>query len=485
MAVQVTRLPLRLFPDPKRVIARLFRPGDLGRVRGLIRRALAIPEEEAERLLDGLRRNFRTQHPDLRDLLEEHYEEVRRLVSDDIPDPGAIRRRLIGAYFTMEYALESVALFNPSIVPGVDQRGVPPGGVRFLMSLRALGEGHVSSIVFRRGLIDPDGQVSIEPVAPISRPLKAIEPPELLKGEVRRDLQALGAEHGHADAVFARLGERFTPDELCRAIAATRQLQSPTGLFEQVCETLLTLAHANYDLLLPEDIRESEIVIFPRADHEWHGIEDLRLVRFLDDDGSIRYYGTYTAYDGIRVYPQLMEYRGGRIVRNAMIQGRCARNKGMALFPRKIRGRYAMVSRLDNENLFYMESDDVRYWDDARPLQAPAFPWDLVQLGNCGSPIQTDAGWLLLTHGVGPMRQYSIGASLLDLDDPSRVIGRTPEPLLVPSAGERAGYVPNVVYSCGGMVHDGRLILPYALNDTSTAFAAIALDELLASLERT
>ncbi|WP_406697356.1 glycoside hydrolase family 130 protein [Singulisphaera sp. Ch08] len=484
MAVQVARLSLRLFPDPTRVITRLFCPADPDRVRGLVRRVLAIPEEESERLLEGLRRDFRIQHPNLLDLFEEHYREVRRLVPDDLPDPCGVHRSLIGAYFTMEYALESVALFNPSIVPGMDQSGVPPGGVRFLISLRAVGEGHVSSIVFRRGLIGPGGQVDIDPVPSVSRPLKAIEPTKLLKVDFRRELQALGAEHGDVDAVFDSLGERFTTDDLSRAIAATREHLAPTGLFERSCEALLTLAHSSYDLLLPEDLLESEIVIFPQADHEWHGIEDLRLVRFLDDDGTTRYYGTYTAYDGNRVYPQLMEYRGARIVRITMIKGRCARNKGMALFPRKIRGHYAMVSRLDNENLFYMESDDVRYWDDARPLQVPTFPWDLVQIGNCGSPIETEAGWLLLTHGVGPMRRYSIGASLLDLDDPSRVIGQTPEPLLVPSVDERAGYVPNVVYSCGGMIHAGRLILPYALNDSSTAFATIELDELLASLHR-
>jgi predicted GH43/DUF377 family glycosyl hydrolase len=228
----------------------------------------------------------------------------------------------------------------------------------------------------------------------------------------------------------------------------------------------------------------SELVIFPFSENERQGIEDMRLVRFADDDGAPRYFGTYTAYNGSRIFPQLLSYRPDRAIEICMLGGSGARNKGMALFPRKVGGRYAMISRLDNENLYYMESHDVLEWDRAELLQRPRFPWEVIQIGNCGSPLETDAGWLLLTHGVGPMRQYCVGATLLDLEDPRRVIGQTREPLLVPSGKERVGYVPNVVYSCGGMLHGGKLVLPYAMSDMATSIALIQLDELLASLRR-
>jgi predicted GH43/DUF377 family glycosyl hydrolase len=226
-------------------------------------------------------------------------------------------------------------------------------------------------------------------------------------------------------------------------------------------------------------------VIFPFSDIERHGIEDLRLVNFRDEDGSQRYYGTFTAYNGVRVFPQLLEYRGGRTIDVRLITGECAQNKGMALFPRRIHGKYAMISRLDNENLYYMESDDVAVWDEARLLQVPEYPWQVIQIGNCGSPLETEQGWLLMTHGVGPMRQYCIGATLLDRDDPTRIVGQTREPLLMPpEEGRGSGYVPNVVYSCGAMIHRRKLIVPYAISDLTTSAVRIDLDELLASLHR-
>jgi predicted GH43/DUF377 family glycosyl hydrolase len=382
----------------------------------------------------------------------------------------------------MEYALESVALFNPSIVPAVDQGGVPAGSIRFLMSLRATGEGHVSSVVFRRGIIGPDGDVRVDPVGLSSRPLRAVVPAEFDKAGFLRDLTTFCAVEGPVANVMSRLADHFTLEDLTAAIDAVRHDCSCSGDFEECADMLVTVSRVNYRLEYPQGILEAEVVIFPFSDIERHGIEDLRMVRFTEDDGSFRYYGTYTAYDGLRVYPQLLEYRHDPYLHIGLLTGRCARNKGMALFPRRVRGRYAMISRLDNENLYYMESDDVRVWDDARLLQAPRFPWEIIQVGNCGSPIETEAGWLLLTHGVGPMRRYCIGATLLDRDDPSRVIGRTSEPLLMPVGTEKAGYVPNVVYTCGAMTHGRTLILPYAASDRVTSFARVGLDELLASL---
>ena len=268
-----------------------------------------------------------------------------------------------------------------------------------------------------------------------------------------------------------------TPSTKLRAKA------SVSGKSEESNDALLALTRASYRLNLPPGADISELVIFPFSDNERRGIEDMRLVRFTDDDGSFHYYGTYTAFDGFRIFPQLLAYQKDCSIEIHMLSGSCAKNKGMALFPRKIGGKYAMVARLDNENLYYMESDDVCIWDRARLLQKPKFPWEVIQIGNCGSPIETEAGWLLLTHGVGPMRQYCIGATLLDHDDPCRLIGQTSEPLLVPSGSERVGYVPNVVYSCGGMIHGGVLILPYAMSDSATSIAVIDLDELLSALK--
>jgi predicted GH43/DUF377 family glycosyl hydrolase len=382
----------------------------------------------------------------------------------------------------MEYAIESAALFNPSMVPAIDQSNVPAGSIRFLMSLRATGEGHLSSIVFRRGLVNSDGSVTVDPPGRYSRSLKAIIPNKFEKADFVRQLQALDAWTSHAQTILSRLGDRFTRDELSNAIDEIRKQETVSGESEECNDALLALTQANYQIPLLRGADISEAVIFPYSDNERRGIEDLRLVQFTGNDGSVHYYGTYTAYNGFRIFPHLLEYPVGQNVGVHMLTGRCAKNKGMALFPRTIGDRYAMIARLDNENLYYMESDDICFWDEAQLLRGPVFPWEVIQIGNCGSPLETEAGWLLLTHGVGPMRQYCIGAILLDRDNPRRVIGQTTEPILVPTGRERFGYVPNVVYSCGGMIHAGNLILPYAMSDVATSIAVIDLQELLVSL---
>ena len=484
MPVPVTRLPLRLNPDPQRVISRLFCPGDIKRSRDIFARVEAFPDEEVERLLAGLERDFRQHHADLRGILAEHYEEIRTMIGAS-PTESQARRLLLGAYFTMEYSLESVALFNPSIVPAIFQDDVPQGSIRFLMSLRATGEGHISSIVFRIGIIAPDGDVQLEPPGSYSLPLKATVPDVFYKSTLARDIVATGIAEEKFGVFLDRLGSQFTRDELAQAVEAARLEQPSSGELEETADTLISLTRVNHQLHLPHKppvFREVEIVIFPFSDLERHGIEDLRLVRFTETDGSHIYYGTFTAYDGGRAFPQMFQYSGGDTIEINLITGECARNKGMALFPRRIHGRFAMISRIDNENLYYMESDDVLYWDQAQIIQRPEFPWQVIQLGNCGSPIETEKGWLLLTHGVGPMRQYCIGASLFDREEPWRLIAQTREPLLVPTDHERTGYVPNVVYSCGAMVHNGNLIVPYAMSDLSTSVAKIDLNELLDEL---
>jgi predicted GH43/DUF377 family glycosyl hydrolase len=479
--VHVKRLPIELEPDSRRVITRFFGFSEESRMRGIVGRLLAIPEETVATLLARIEQDFRPIHSNIGDVFRENYAAVRHY----IPDEGAVsevRQRFIGACFTMEYAIESAALFNPSMVPAIDQSNVPPGSVRFLMSLRATGEGHLSSIVFRRGLVDSDGSVTVDPPGRYSRPLRATIPEHFEKADFIWQLEALDAWTKHAQTILSRLGDPFTRAELSNAIDEIRKAADVSGESEESNDVLLALTQANYQIPLPRGTDISEAVIFPFSDNERRGIEDLRLVRFTGDDGSVHYYGTYTAYDGFRIFPHLLEYPVGQNIAVHMLTGRCAKNKGMALFPRMIRGRYAMIARLDAENLYYMESDDVCVWDEARLLRGPVFPWEVIQIGNCGPPLETEAGWLLLTHGVGPMRQYCIGAILLDLDDPCRVIGQTTEPLLVPTGRERFGYVPNVVYSCGGMIHAGNLILPYAMSDLASSIAVIDLQQLLDSL---
>jgi predicted GH43/DUF377 family glycosyl hydrolase len=437
-------------------------------------------------LLEELGRTFGPKHRRLLEVFAEHFDMVRGAVPIE-SNLTESRRLLLGACFTMEYALESVALFNPSIVPALRQEGLPAGSQRFVMSLRATGEGHVSSIVFRVGIVDAAGSIHLEPVERNTRPLKATVADVFNKPAFRRDLVTLGVPEEQFSPILDRLGERFTRQELFQLISAGRADRQTSSFLEQTADNLVVAAQLNYQLHLrnPSFSQESELVIFPFSDIERHGIEDLRLVQFHDDDGSRLYYGTFTAYNGVRVFPQLLEYRGGSTIDVRLVTGECAQNKDMALFPRRIRGKFAMISRIDNENLYYMESDDVTTWNEARLLQVPEFPWQVIQIGNCGSPLETEQGWLLMTHGVGPMRQYCIGATLLDRDDPTRILGQTREPLLMPTGeGRTSGYVPNVVYSCGAMIHDRKLILPYAISDLTTSAVRIDLDELLASLHR-
>jgi predicted GH43/DUF377 family glycosyl hydrolase len=483
MPVTVRRLPIKLEPDPTRVITRFFCPGDLKRAREIVERVLTFSALDLDKNVAALERSFRASHPDLSEIFEDHFQQIQAAVPCG-SQLTQTQRRFIGACFTMEYAIESVALFNPSIVPALIQQGAPPGGIRFLMSLRAIGEGHLSSIVFRTGVIDAAGDVRLDAPAADSKPLKAILPDHFQKLVYERDLAALGVAEEHIRPILDPLPALFTRDQLSQAIEAGRQNQKTSGFLEATADSLIALTRVNYQLRL-EHVpinSQSEIVIFPFSDIERHGIEDLRMVRFTEDDGTPIDYGTFTAFNGERIFPQLMEFRGENTIEISLITGESARNKGMALFPRRVHGNYAMISRIDNENLYFMESDDIRYWDRAREIQTPKYPWQVVQIGNCGSPIETEAGWLLLIHGVGPMRQYCIGAMLLDRDDPCRVISQTREPLIVPVDQERSGYVPNVVYSCGALLHNRMLILPYAFSDTSTTVARIDVDELLESL---
>jgi predicted GH43/DUF377 family glycosyl hydrolase len=479
--LEVHRLPIRFEPQDDLVIALPFFHGGEARVQSIFRRVAELSDDDVERLLKLVSEKFTHRHAGIERVLEEHYDMATKMAT--MPDPVSVtRRRLIGSYFTMEYAIATAALFNPSIVPHPNQHRVPEGGLRFLMSLRATGEGHVSSIVFRTGIIQADQSVVVDPPRPQLRRLR-LSPDQLYsKPLFRRKLGEMAIDQQAVDLVLSGLEDRFTILELERALAEARQQQPDLMKFEETLEGIRWLARENYQLRLPDDAHASQIVIFPQSDNENRGIEDLRMVRFVDDDGSVAYYGTYTAYNGYRALPQLMVTTDLHHVDVCTLNGACAQNKGMALFPRKIDGHYVMCSRIDGVNLYIMYSDLPQFWETAQLLRAPKHPWEFMQIGNCGSPIETPVGWLLLTHGVGPMRTYSIGAMLLDRDDPLKVIGHLDEPLLLPTEEEREGYTPNVVYTCGALVHGDYLYMPYAMSDTATGFAIVELKPLLERL---
>jgi predicted GH43/DUF377 family glycosyl hydrolase len=477
-SLKVRRLPVTLTSDIRRVITRFFDPGGETRIRSIVDRIGGLSGGQVDRLLDEVLLKFRTRHGNIAAVFEENYGTAMTMI-DMSDDFSHNRRLLIGAYLTAEYSIESAALFNPSIVSHHNQRHIPAGAVRFIMSLRATGEGHVSSIVFRSGLITADHQIHIDPCGRLARPIRVVPDKQYDKPLFCRKLKDIGVDDGVVGLVVGRLTDSFTLAQLEHAIAESQGAASDKLQLDASLQDIRWLAQSNYQLELPREADASEVVIFPQTSNESHGIEDLRMVRFVDDDGTVTYYGTCTAFDGYRVLPQLIETRDFLRIGVHTINGACALNKGMALFPRRIGGHYVMCSRIDGENLYIMFSDIVHFWESAQLLQTPRRPWELVQIGNCGSPIETPEGWLLLTHGVGPMRTYGIGAMLLDINDPTKVIGCLDEPLITPTETERDGYVPNVAYSCGAMVHNDHLYLPFATSDMITRVAMISLDSLL------
>jgi len=421
----LNRQSLRVRPDPARVVTRPFKPAteprdlnpaDKTRANHIVDRVLALDSAAVSSELADVLENFQGRH---RNLLERFDARAQDMEDAFAPHAAFTReqRRLVGAYFLLEYSFEAAALFNPSIVAHPDQSGAPAGGRRFILSLRAVGEGHISSLTFRSGTVAADGTVSVDPTARLA------SIPSVLQ-------RTAGADGDTVELIFE-------PDQ---------------------------------------DI--SERVIFPVTESQSNGIEDARFVEF-DNDGLRRFYATYTAYNGRSIRSELIETRDFLSFRMSPLTGTATRNKGMALFPRRIAGKYAMIARQDNENLYLLYSDDLYSWNGGTPILKPRFPWEFVQIGNCGAPIELDEGWLLLTHGVGPVRKYSIGAALLDKTDPSKVLARTREPLVRPEPWGREGYVPNVVYTCGGMRHNDRVVLPYAVSDTFSNFATIEIAALM------
>ena len=483
--IHIKRTSLILEPDQTRVLLRPFSPGGAERVRGIISRIMSLPENAASRLLEEVTAEFSSRHNRIHKRFLERFEQIRKMALT-MEEPSEQRRLLIGSYFLAEYSLESAALFNPSIIPHPDQTGLPTGALRFILSLRATGEGHVSSITFRTGVIHRDRRIEVPPPSGFLTEPRQIPNPQYEKPLFTRKLSELRLHGEFARRVLNRLAESFALEELRNSLEAeVKQSRMAEGMAPQDQEAeqgIWMLARSNYEVQFQPEQRLCERILFPASPSQRNGIEDARFVCFRDENGVQIYYATFTAYDGKVVLPELVETSDFLHFRFITLNGPAAQNKGMALFPRKINGFYAMLSRQDNENIYLMFSDNVHFWNEYRALLRPAFPWELVQIGNCGSPIETDAGWLVLSHGVGPMRRYCIGAFLLDRDDPGKVIGRLKEPLIKPSKTEREGYVPNVVYTCGALLHNGELIIPYGLADHATGFATVPLSEVLAAM---
>ncbi|HEV2371208.1 MAG TPA: glycoside hydrolase family 130 protein [Streptosporangiaceae bacterium] len=460
-------------------------PGQEALIRGgsrataVIDRVLALSEEEVGQALAQTLSRFSGKHPGLAETLEHNFGLVAHRFGPETT-VGNARRQLIGAYFTREYALEAAALFNPSIVAHPDQEGCARGEVRFAMSLRAVGEGHLSSIEFRSGTIGSNCEVRFDP------PGRFLDtgcrrPVSYDRRLFQEKLAELGREDEDERYLWTMLPSRFTAAELEAGLTELSGHQGTRGDSAVLADRVRWMAASQYAVEFDENHALSERVLWPVGPAESHGMEDARFVRFTDTEEAV-YYATYTAFDGSQVAPHLLETRDFRTFTISQLSGPAARNKGMALFPRRIGGRYAALSRWDRESNAIGYSDDGHHWPEAIRVQGPTRPWELIQLGNCGSPIETPVGWLVFTHGVGPMREYAIGAVLLDLDEPEHLIAALPEPLLVADESEREGYVPNVVYSCGSMLHGGKIVLPYGCSDSSVRIATVDLRMLLGRL---
>lgn len=486
-AVPVTRSPVTLMPDPRRLIAKPYLVVDqapfTGKSRGerMIERIIALSPPEVRDTLHQLRTRFTGRHADLDRIFMQGFAAAAAAVPEVSTVPEDLRL-LIGAYFVHEYSIEGAALTNPSIVPAPDQTGAADGSLNVIVSLRAVGEGHISSIEFRSGVVGADGTIHLDdPGAPL---IGDRRPPMFERAQFAAKLDELGVLGGLVGRVLDSLDTRFTLEDLDRACADMHSTADRPEAADAAIHYLHWLASSNYETTFPAGSAISERVLFPSGPTESRGMEDARFVPFVETDGSLRYYATYTAFDGVRILPQLIETTDFRTFRVATIGGKEARNKGMAIFPRRVGGKFAALGRADGESNYLMRSDDLRVWNESEQIQTPTDPWNLMQIGNAGSPLETEAGWLMITHGVGPMRRYSLGALLLDIDDPSQVIGSLDEPLLEPDESEREGYVPNVVYSCGSLIHGDQLVIAYGASDTVSSFASVSVDRLLAELTR-
>lgn len=481
--IHAKRIGPTLVPDHARVLMRPFRPTTEDIARRIVAQVMALSEQEVARVLDGVMSEFGDRHHAVEKFFLNRFTQMSYLIAGR-KKLSAQRQELIGAYFTHEYSPESAALFNPSIVPHPDQGGLPRGAIRFILSLRATGEGHISSITFRDGVVNARHRITLTPPVEFATEPERVPNATYEKPLFARKLLELGVQNKFCRGVLDQLGDTFTMADLRRVLPEERKhMEVSDAAADRAARGILLLAESNYEVRFAKHQPVSQRVIFPSSPSQSNGIEDARFVRFENDDGSFTYYATYTAYDGKIILPQLLETEDFVHFKFITLNGPAVQNKGMALFPRKIDGHYAMISRQDDENVLIMFSDNIHFWADPKILLSPAQPWEFIKMGNCGSPIETEAGWLVLSHGVGAMRKYCIGAFLLDLKDPTRVIGRLREPLIAPTEAEREGYVPNVVYTCGALLHGQEVIIPYAMSDSATSFATVSLDKILRAMK--
>ncbi len=519
MQVAVNRKKFMFSPDPSRIIARFLYLDD-ERSANIIRKVLAMPEKEVNTAMSQLLRGYSRRHRNISRIFEKHFARLAPIfdkIEVNEKDLSMAQKALVGSYFTMEYSIESAAFFNPSIVEHPDQSETGSDEKRVIFSFRATGEGHISSIVFRTGILDKNNDLSIEPVGKMLAEADVIKrnfydkktfqeklvemnekeniiSPVVLdkRNEIPDQVDVIPpANIDHpteiqesennisSDFIMEKLGDNFTYGELMKNLSIAIKKPDISADQIKILNQLMWLASSHYEINFSIDSAISERVIFPVSATEQKGIEDARFVKFTDDNGEITYYATYTAYDGVAILPKLIKTTDFYNFKILPINGELARNKGMALFPRKIKGKYAMLCRMDGVNNYIAYSDSINIWREANMIQQPTYPWELVQIGNAGSPIETESGWLVITHAVGPMREYTLGASLFDLENPEIQIGRLDHPLMTPNESEREGYVPNVIYSCGSIIHNNDLVIPYAMSDHSSTYATINLKELL------
>jgi len=486
MRVSVIRKNVNFIPDSSRVVVRYFMNGD-ERTQKLVSRIMALDEKQVTLTLEHTLRAFANRHRNISRVFFKHCANIQGIIEglkinyDSLSDD---RKMLIGSYCTMEYSIESAAFFNPSIVEDFDQFYLEKGEKRIIISFRATGEGHISSIVFRRGILDKNNDLSVMKVGDQIDKAEIVQKKLYNKKRFVRKLEEMHIRAKYLTSIMQDLPNRFEYQALKKAVGKILNENKVSAARRMALEEVTWLADSFYDVQFKHDSDITERVLFPVSDSESRGIEDARFVRFVDDDKTENIYATYTAYNGHTILPKLLSTKDFYTFRIMPLHGSGAQNKNLALFPRKIKGKYAMLARIDGVNNYLMYSERPTVWNNPVVIQEPRFPWEFTQIGNCGSPIYTEEGWLVISHGVGPMRRYCLGASLFDLEDPSKEIGRLEEPLLSPREDEREGYVPNVVYSCGAIIHNNSLILPYAVSDYSSTYGVVDMVELLDALKK-
>jgi predicted GH43/DUF377 family glycosyl hydrolase len=486
MRVTVTRKNIRFNPDSSRVVARYFMNGD-PRTQRMVSRIMTLNESQVIHALEHTLREFASRHRNISRIFFRHCENIKGIIEgmqinyDGLTDE---RKMLIGSYCTMEYAIESAAFFNPSIVEDFDQLYLEKGEKRVIISFRATGEGHISSIVFRRAILDKNNDMLIMKIGDHIDKAEIVHKSLYNKERFIMKLAEMHTPDKYSTEIMQGLPEDFEYYALKDAVNKVLAGNKISVERRMALEEMTWLADSFYDVQFKHDSDITERVIFPISDSESRGIEDARFVRFTDDDKTEKILATYTAYNGHTILPKLLSTDNFYTFRVMPLHGNGALNKNLALFPQKIKGKYAMLARVDGVNNYLMYSDRPTVWNNPVIIQEPRYPWEFTQVGNCGSPLWTEEGWLVITHGVGAMRRYCLGASLFDLDDPSKEIGRLDEPLLAPREDEREGYVPNVVYSCGAIIHNNSLILPYAVSDYSSTYGVVDMAELLDALKK-